>query len=75
MGRRRAAKAVDLYDYVPAARRTPRVAARSVDPPDRELVICVQDDWPDVVPITEAELRIVESHLGDVLDDLFGPKP
>ena len=41
----------------------------------RECVIRVQDDWPDVVPITEAELRVVEGHLGDVLDALFGSKP
>ena len=75
MGRRRAVKAVDLYDYVPPERRSPRPATRSADFADRELVIRVQDDWPEIVPITEAELRVVEGHLGHVLDALFGPKP
>ena len=44
-------------------------ACRSVEP---ELV--VTDDWPDVVPITEQELRIIEGHFGDLLDKLFGPR-
>jgi hypothetical protein len=35
----------------------------------------VTDDWPDIVPVNEQELRIIESHLGDVLDTLFGPRP
>lgn len=33
----------------------------------------VTDDWPEKVPITEAEIEIFERYLGDVLDELFGP--
>jgi hypothetical protein len=33
----------------------------------------VTDDWPEIVPITEAELRAIESHFAEELDDLFGP--
>ncbi|WP_164887688.1 hypothetical protein [Paenirhodobacter populi] len=33
----------------------------------------VFDDWPEKVPITEAELEIFERYFGDVLDRLFGP--
>jgi hypothetical protein len=28
-----------------------------------------------MVPITEAELRVMEAHLGDLLDEIFGPLP
>ena len=58
---------LDLYDYVPAAgsqKRHRRSAERR---------ICITDDWPEIVPITEAEVRIVEAYFGDVLDELFGP--
>ena len=37
--------------------------------------VTVIDDWPEVVPITEAEVRIFEAYFGDVLDELFGPLP
>ena len=61
---------LDLYDYatqrpgriVPFARRTPEM-------------IAVTDDWPAIVPITPAEVAIIEAYLGDVLDELFGPLP
>lgn len=32
----------------------------------------VTDDWPEKVPITEAEIEIFERYFGDVLDELFG---
>lgn len=35
----------------------------------------VTDDWPEVVPITEQEVRIIEAHLGKVLDEMLGPLP
>ena len=58
----------DLYDYLrpvePSGKRR-RVQKR----------ITITDDWPEVVPITQAEVRIVEAYLGDVLDKLFGPLP
>ena len=58
----------DLYDYL-----------RPVEPSGKrrraQAPITVTDDWPEVVPITEAEVRIVEAYFGDVLDELFGPLP
>jgi hypothetical protein len=58
----------DLHDYVQA-------------PPQRACVgkpetqIAVSDDWPDQVPISDAELRVIEGHLRSELDKLFGPLP
>lgn len=37
--------------------------------------INVTDDWPDVVPVTDHEARIIEAFFADVLDELFGPLP
>jgi len=61
---------LDLYDYAAqAAERAARPARPAPDP------IAVTDDWPDILPVTEAEVRIIEAHFGDVLDALFGPLP
>lgn len=58
----------DLYDYL-----------RPVEPSGKrrraQMPITITDDWPEVVPITEAEVRIVEAYFGEVLDELFGPLP
>ena len=32
------------------------------------------DDWPDHVPVTEAELDLFEVHFGPLLDELLGSK-
>ncbi len=37
--------------------------------------IKVSDDWPDLVPVTDHEARIIEAFFADVLDELFGPLP
>ncbi len=59
----------DLYDYaLPPAPR----AGRS--PAWLEKPIVVADDWPEVVPITDAELRVMESHFAEELDEIFGPR-
>jgi hypothetical protein len=58
-----------LYDYARAA--APR-AGRS--PMRLEPAITVTDNWPEIVPITDAELRVMESHLAKELDELFGPR-
>jgi hypothetical protein len=58
----------DLFDYVQPPR--PRAKSHQAEPP----AILVTDDWPDIVPITDAELRVMESHFADVLDGIFGPK-
>jgi hypothetical protein len=61
----------DLHDYIPsiARMRASPQARRAPEP------IVVTDDWPDQVPITDTELRIIEGHLADELDALFGPLP
>jgi hypothetical protein len=33
----------------------------------------VIDDWPDPVPVTEAEIAVFEQWFGDLFDELFGP--
>lgn len=37
--------------------------------------IVVTDDWPEVVPIGDDELRIIEGYMRKELDELFGPMP
>ena len=37
--------------------------------------ITVTDDWPEHVPIGDAELRVIEGYLRKELDALFGPLP
>jgi hypothetical protein len=32
----------------------------------------VSDDWPERVPVTEAEIDLFEAWFGDILDELFG---
>jgi hypothetical protein len=59
----------DLFDYAqpPSVR-----AGRSREWPEEP--IRVTDDWPEVVPITEAELRVMEGHFAEELDAIFGPR-
>jgi hypothetical protein len=32
----------------------------------------VTDDWPERVPVTQAELDVFEAWFGDLFDELFG---
>ncbi|MGB8840397.1 MAG: hypothetical protein WCC64_04955 [Aliidongia sp.] len=32
----------------------------------------VIDDWPERVPVTDAEIDVFEAWFGDILDELFG---
>lgn len=62
----------DLHDYIqphPQRHASARSRAANLDP------IIVTDDWPEQVPIGDAELRVIESHLCKELDALFGPLP
>ena len=61
---------LDLYDYAEAPAAIERRCSRHDSQP-----IAVRDNWPEIVAITQAEIRAIEAHFGDVLDDLFGPLP
>ncbi|MFT3939315.1 hypothetical protein [Rhodopseudomonas sp.] len=42
-------------------------------PPKHDLSTwTVTDDWPDPVPVTDAEVDVFERWFGDLLDELFG---
>jgi len=60
----------DLHDYY-----QPPLRRRGHRPPSDAPPIVVTDDWPDQVPITDEELRVIEGHLAKELDELFGPLP
>ncbi|TRL32237.1 hypothetical protein FM996_12780 [Methylosinus sporium] len=34
----------------------------------------VTDDWPEEVPVTRAEVDVIEAWLGDLFDQRFGPR-
>jgi hypothetical protein len=43
-------------------------------PPKHDLSTwTVTDDWPELVPVTEAEVEVFEAWFGDLFDKLFGP--
>ena len=43
-------------------------------PPKHDLSTwTVTDDWPEHIPVTEAEVDVFESWFGDLFDELFGP--
>ena len=43
-------------------------------PPKHDLSTwTVIDDWPDPVPVTEAEVEVFEQWFGDLFDELSGP--
>ena len=63
------APADDLYDYArPPARRPGRPA------PDDPSTWTVKDDWPEDVPVTEAEIEVFEAWFGDLFDELFSTR-
>jgi len=46
----------------------------SCRPPKHDLSTwTVTDDWPDPVPVAEAEIEVFERWFGDLFDELFGP--
>jgi len=59
----------DLYDYArPPTRRAGRPA------PEDTTTRTVTDDWPEEVPITEAEIEVFEAWFGDLFDELFSTR-
>jgi hypothetical protein len=57
----------DLYDYARAPVRPGRRRAKR----DR-TTLTVTDDWPEDVPVTEAEIAVFEAWFGELFDELFG---
>lgn len=58
----------DLYDYA-------RIPAPRLGRPRKHDVETwrVTDDWPERVPVSEAEIDVFEAWFGDLFDELFGP--
>lgn len=77
---RRRARAVsgnlpdDLYDYIDEAAvgspQMPAMKKPAITPPVDHWT--VSDDWPERVPVTEAEIDLFEAWFGDIIDELFG---
>jgi len=57
----------DLYDYARAPARPGRRRAKRAS-----VIWAVSDDWPNDVPVTEAEIDVFEAWFGDLFDELFG---
>ncbi|WP_427789532.1 hypothetical protein [Brevundimonas diminuta] len=55
----------------PETRRRRILPARPVGV---QSAVRVTDTWPDDLPITPAELLAVEAWLGEVLDEVLGPR-
>lgn len=74
---RRRARAVpgilpdDLHDYYTAEPEPRRSPSSGAEPKTWRVV----DDWPERVPVTEAEIEVFERWFGDIFDELFGPQP
>jgi len=58
-----------VYDYAhPRARRSRRPVQ------DDPTTWTVTDDWPEDVPVTEAEIDVFEAWFGDLFDELFSTR-
>jgi hypothetical protein len=42
--------------------------------PDDSTSCTVTDDWPEDVPVTEAEIEVFEAWFGDLFDELFSTR-
>ena len=60
----------DLYDYT-RPRRARRPGRRA---PEDPTTWTVKDDWPEDVPVTEAEIEVFEAWFGDLFDELFSTR-
>ncbi|MHB2166527.1 hypothetical protein [Alsobacter sp. R-9] len=63
----------DLYSYDDEPAPTRQRRNSLLDAIDGEN-FSVTDDWPDDVPVTEAEIEVFERWFGDVFDELLSPK-
>ena len=57
----------DLRDYARAPARCDRRRSKRAS-----VRWTVTDDWPEDVPVTEAEIDVFEAWFGDLFDELFG---
>ncbi len=57
----------DLYDYLAAPVHPCRRRAKR----DR-TTLTVTYDWPEDVPVTDAEIAVFEAWFGELFDKLFG---
>lgn len=62
------AEVIDLYDYMPGPKVSRRTAKR---PRPRKPLPIVTDDWPEIIPITKAELDLIEVYFADFFDELL----
>jgi hypothetical protein len=60
---------LDVYDYAHRRARRPRRPA-----PDDPTTWTVTDDWPEDVPVAEAEIEVFEAWFGDLFDELFSTR-
>lgn len=57
----------------PAEPAQPAVKSSKPRRPKHDVsTLIVTDDWPEKVPITEAEIEVFERYFSDVFDELFG---
>jgi hypothetical protein len=59
----------DLCDYA-----RPRAVRPGRPAPEDTTTWTVKDDWPEEVPITEAEIEVFEAWFGDLFDELFSTR-
>lgn len=65
----------DLYDYARPVRSAPtKPRSRARKRVEHQASLKISDEWPDHVPVTEAELDLFEVHFGPLLDELLGSK-
>lgn len=70
--RTRLAERSKLYGSPGYARPPARRAGRPVL--EDTTTWTVTDDWPEEVPITEAEIEVFEAWFGDLFDELFSTR-
>ncbi|MDR6955595.1 hypothetical protein [Ancylobacter sp. 3268] len=56
----------NLYTYA----ETPPPRRRTRSPP-ASAPLTITDDWPEYIPVTEAEIAVFEAWFGDILEELI----
>jgi hypothetical protein len=60
---------LDVHDYAHPRARRPRRPMQ-----DDPTSWTVTDNWPEDVPVTEAEIEVFEAWFGDLFDELFSTR-